>query len=464
MLKVFAGRIRCGYSSALIDSADHTSPRIDEQRTMPDNQHAIIRPRLGSAACVLVGIAFALSVCRCSTSASAETTISSFFEEEIARFTRLAESDIAEYQIEAAQGFYYLEHHRAEPVLLKLIDHPDPAVRLQVVKALGVCGRRESVEALIRALADPDWEVRINAEDALERMTADNAISDRREGTIWLGRSSWEEKEAELVRQLTDQNADRALAALVALRYVGTSTSEDAVLANGPRTGRDAPTPTVKTLERIGTQKSLPGLIALCPAIPAASWALAEIGGEGAEDVLLASLARWRSYRLDYMLNLDRIGSTKCREHTPMMLRAFGLVIYRGQTDDLQFGATAYQRAAGNLILRTGRAQEIVDLILAECENSRNDEQTPPILRQTLADMRPELAPGFVRNDGGTVAQPLAALPHIIRDQRFVPRLVSLLHHPAYIVRIYAAESLAALGAEEGVKPISTGPNARPAR
>jgi HEAT repeat protein len=137
-----------------------------------------------------------------------------------------------------------------------------------------------------------------------------------------------------------------------------------------------------------------------------------------------------------------------------MLLQCFGLVIFRSRTDDLQFEPTAFQRAAANLILRTGESQQLVDLILAQCEGTRRDEDTPEHLRKILADMQPELAPGFIRNDGLTVAQPLAALPHIIRDKQFVPRLINLLDHPAYIVRIYSAEALAALGAQEAVESI----------
>jgi HEAT repeat protein len=52
------------------------------------------------------------------------------------------------------------------------------------------------------------------------------------------------------------------------------------------------------------------------------------------------------------------------------------------------------------------------------------------------------------------VAQPLAALPHITTNPRFVPRLVGLLRHPAFLVRIYAALTLAGLNAREAVPDI----------
>ncbi len=378
----------------------------------------------------------------------------SHFDSEVARFSQLAASGIPECQIEAAQGLYYLGNHRGEAILLPLIESRSAVVRLHVVKALGVCGGRDSIGPLIDCLGDSDWEVRVNARDALERMTGQPPFDVRAAGVAWLERSSWEEKEATLLKQLADPDATIALAALRAFRFIGSSASEETVALRGAQLGRPGVTLALKALERIGTRKSVPGLAAACPAYPDAAWALAEIGGPEAEPALLAAMARYRNIRIDYMVNLDRLGSTKCGPHTPMLLSCFGLVIFRSRTDDLQFEPTAFQRVAANLILRTGKSQRVVDLILAQCEGTRRDEDTPEHLRKVLADMQPELAPGFVRNDGLTVTQPLAALPHIIRNKQFVSRLVKLLDHPAYIVRIYAAESLAALEAQEAVGSI----------
>ena len=378
----------------------------------------------------------------------------SFFDSELARFARLAASGIPECQVEAAQGLQYLGNHRGEKILLPLLENAVSLVRLHTVKALGVCGGRESIKPLIETLNDADWEVRVNARDVLERMTGQPTFADKAAGMAWLEASSWEEKETALLQELTGSGAARALVALRSLRFVARSAEEETIAARGAQLGRPGVTLALKVLERIGTKKSVPGLVAACPAYPDAAWALAEIGGPEAEQALLAALPRWNSRRVDYMINLDRLGSTKCGPHIPMLLRSFGLVIFRSRTDDLQFEPTAFQRAAANLILRTGESQKVVDLILAQCEGTRRDEDTPEHLRKILADMQPELAPGFVRNDGLTVAQPLAAMPHIIRDRRFVPRLIKLLDHPAYIVRIYAAEALATLNAPEAVEPL----------
>jgi len=383
-----------------------------------------------------------------------EAEIESHFEQEVRRLSRLARSGIADCQIEAAQVLFGLKHHRGEASLLPLADHPDALVRLEAVRALGACGGRKSVAVLIERLGDPDWEVRAYAQDALEHMTAAGPFADAPAGREWLAKSTWPERQAALLKRLGGQDKARAMAALRALRFVGDSSAEAEVLARGPQAGRGAVQLTAEVLERIGTGKSLPLLLRLAPNVPEACWALAEIGGPGAEDALLQALGRWGSHRIDAMVNLDRLGSTRCGPHLPMLLGAFGLVIFRSQSDDLQFPPTAFQRVAAKLILRTGQSREVVDLVLAECENRRQDADTPPHLRAVLAGMRKELAPGFVRSDGMTVAQPLAALPHIIRDRRFVPRLIALLEHPAFLVRVYAAEALAALKAPEAVGPI----------
>ena len=62
------------------------------------------------------------------------------FDSEIARFARLAASGIPQCRIEAAQGLYYLGNYRGAAILLPLIESDAAMVRLQVVRALGVCG------------------------------------------------------------------------------------------------------------------------------------------------------------------------------------------------------------------------------------------------------------------------------------------------------------------------------------
>ena len=417
------------------------------------------RAREGVFAVARLAVALMVIVCPArplaASAGAPEALLPSFFDEEVARFTRLAHSGVPELQIEAAQGFRNLRHGRGEAPLLPLADSAHVEVRLEAVKALGVCGARRAVAKLVERLADTEWEVRANAHDALTRMTGNTHFPpDSARWRAWLDRSNWPAKEALLLRRLEAKDPQAAAAALRALRFVGSGAAEDAVLRRGPHIARVGPRLTCLALERIGTKKSLPLLTRLAPHVPEACWALAEIGGAACEDAVLKSLARFRIYRLDALVNLDRLHSARAGPMLPILLEAFGLVIFRSWPDELHMEPTAFQRAAANLILRTGQSQKVVDLILAEAEGRRKDADTPPPLRPVLAAMRKELRPGFVRSDGKTVAQPLAALPHIIRDRRFVPRLIALLNHRAFLVRIYAAHALASLKAPEAVAPI----------
>ena len=265
-----------------------------------------------------------------------------------------------------------------------------------------------------------------------------------------------------MLARLHDKDPARALAALEAIQFTGTGRCEAAVIQRGPSLGPAGVRATVRALERFGTPACLPLLVALAPHYPEACWALGQIGttpayaaqADQVEQALLQAMARWRAHRLDAMINLDRIRSKRCEPFLPDLLEAFGLVIFRSYVDELQMPPTAFQRVAAKLILRTGKARQVVDLVLQEAEGRRNVERTPPALRAPLAAMQAEFKPGFVRMDGKTVAQPLAALPHIIRDRAFAPRLIALLNHPAFIVRIYAAESLASLHEPSAVEPI----------
>lgn len=381
----------------------------------------------------------------------------SFFEQEVSRFRQLARSPLPELRVEAAQGLAALKHHTGEAILLPLIEAPEPLVRLTATQALGVCGGRKSVPVLIVLLADPDWEVRANAHAALIRMTGQNLPAEAPDKwRAWLGGSDWRGKEDRLIAMLKRPDAAVRERALRAMRFVGSERCEGPLLARAG--AKPAPTSNenrlaVLALERVGSTKSVALLTKAAYRYPEACWALGEIGGDAAEAALLNVAPRFRG-RLDPLVNLDRLKSTKCGGLFPMLLRSFGLVIYRSRTDDLHLPPHALQHVAANLILRTGQAPKVVDLILAEAEGKRKDADTPAHLRNPLAAMRKELGPGFVREDGLTVAQPLAALPHIARDKKLAPRLIALLKHRAFIVRIYAAMTLGSLHAEPAVPAI----------
>ncbi len=381
----------------------------------------------------------------------------SFFEQELSRFRALAGNPLPELRIEAAQGLAALKHHAGEAILLPLVRATEPLVRVTATQALGVCGRRRSIPVLIGLLGDADWEVRANARAALVHMTGQPppaAGLDR--WRAWLRESDWNATEDRLVAMLTAPDAAVRERALRAMRAIGSERCEGPLLARvvaKPRLTSNENRLAILALERVGSARSIPLLARAANYYPEACWALGEIGGPDAEAALLKVTPRSRG-RLDPLVNLDRLQSTKCGPLLPVLLRAFGLVIYRSKTDELHLPPHALQRVAANLILRTGQAPKVVDLILAEAEGTRKDADTPAHLRDPLAGMRKELGAGFVREDGLTVAQPLAALPHITRDKKFIPRLIALLKHRAFIVRIYAAMTLASLRAEPAVPAI----------
>ncbi|MBT3199844.1 MAG: hypothetical protein HN350_08000 [Phycisphaerales bacterium] len=384
--------------------------------------------------------------------------IVSVFDQEVARFKRLAASKHSELRVEAAQGFKYLKYRAGEAALLPLAADSDLIVRLEAVKALGVCGGRQSVGVLIDRLSDTEWEVRTRAHIALCGITGQSFPADAADKwKAWLTGTNWAAKEDLLLRAVNGPDLSARRRALRALRAIGSRRCEPQLLAclksklrmQGEDHGLLA-----KALERIGSEKSLGYLTGLAQHRMEALWALGEIGGPRAETALLKALQKFGARRCDAMINLDRLKSGKCRPMIPMLLQAFGLVTFRSQPDELHRPPHVRQRAAANLILRTGQADKLADLILAEVEGKRDDAKTPADLRAPLAAMREELKPGFVRKDGQTVAQPLAALPHITRDKRFTPRLIALMDHKAFLVRIYAATTLGALKDPRGVQKI----------
>jgi HEAT repeat protein len=381
----------------------------------------------------------------------------SFFEQELSRFRQLAKSPLPELRVEAAQGLTALKHHAGEAILLPLVEAPEAIVRLTTTQALGVCGGRKSIPVLIHLRGDADWEVRANARAALVRMTAQNPPDETQDRwRAWLGASDWRGKEDRLIAMLKRPEVHVRQRALRAMRFIGSERCEAPLLARvraTPRLTSDEHRLVALALERVGSAASVPLLAKAATRYPEACWALGEIGGEAAEKALLNVAPRFRG-RLDPLVNLDRLKSAKCEPLLPILLRSFGLVIYRSRTDDLHLPPHALQHVAANLIRRTGQAPKVVDLILAEAEGKRKDADTPALLRSLLAGMRKELGAGFVREDGLTVAQPLAALPHITRDPKLVGRLVALLEHRAFLVRIYAAMTLASLHAEPAVPAI----------
>lgn len=386
----------------------------------------------------------------------------SVFEQDIRQFSRLLTNPVAERRVEGVRGLSYYKHWDAADQLIRLMDDASPDVRRESVLALCRLGTANSILPLIRCLRDPSWEIRQNAWLGLCRMTAENfpAGQPAQWETWWTadGPALKEKKLLDALAANPPQISRRD--ALRALRHFAGTNSETTLLA-WIKAGIQPP-PTVEeqgflaeTLERIGTSNAIP-LLARSPTDPAA-WALGRIGGPEAEKALLAF-----PKTLVTLLNLDRLASTNAGPLIPFLIANMGLVTYRGQPDDLMNAERQpIQRVAANLILRSGRAPLLQELVLQELEDSMKPPvahgprpPAPPDWQRMLEQMRDELKPGFVRGDGMTTSQPLVALCEIAENQALVPRLLPLLHHPAFVPRIYVATLLGKLRATAALPEI----------
>ena len=371
-------------------------------------------------------------------------------QEDTDRARALLSSRVPERRIEGIQELSNLRDWAAEEAVLRLLDDPSLAVRRETLLALGRLGTRRSIPALIRMLDDPAWELRQNAWLELCQMTAQRLPpTPRRAWEAWWGDEDGAIIEASLFSALrAGSNAPPRRESLRALRHLATPASESnllqwASLPLQPSLTAEEGAFIADTLDRIGTARSLPLLVAMSG--DAANWPLGRLGGPQAEQSLLQ-----RPKTLAVLLNLDRLQSTRCGPSIPELVGSMGLVTYRGQPDDLMnLAAQPIQRVAAHLILRSGQADLLVEGILCELEATLQ----PPLSRPTLPalptswqpmfqQMRVELKPGFVRGDGLTTSQPLTALSFIATNQALTPRLIRLLRHPAFVARVYVATTL----------------------
>jgi len=385
--------------------------------------------------------------------------IMSAYAEDVERFTRLLNSPVPERQVEGIQGLSFLKHWPAETQIVALLTNAAPAVRREALAALARIGTGRSVPVLIQMLSAPEWEARQTAADSLRRITGQTLPTESPEAwEAWWKTTALPRERRWLLAQLsTATNASPGQRGqwLAALSRLAEPEDEEACLQMLPRLSQAHPDPAEirlvgELLERIGTARSLPVLTAL--RTEEAAWALGRIGGAEAERALLG----WPR-NLTVLINLDRLHSTNTGPWAAWLIRQMGLVTYRGQPDDLFHDEPQpIQRVAANLILRSGQGPALVEVILRELEETME----PPLARgprpamtpdiaQLMAEMREELKPGFVRNDGVTTAQPLTALSFMARDRALIPRLLPLLRHPAFVARIYVAMTLGRLRAHE---------------
>ncbi len=383
------------------------------------------------------------------------------FSLDAARFRAELQSALPELRVAGVQGLSHLRHHTFEADLIRALRDRDARVRREAALGLARLGRRASVPPLIDLLADYMHEVRAQAALALARITGYTPPADKQRAIehwrAWWHRMTPDQREEELIGRLGDPG--RRVGALRALRHLGGSRTEAALLALGQATRLPRPhlRLLVAAVEPVATAESLPFLKRYCGGIPAAAWALGNIGGPEAEEILVTAL---REPQLDVLANLDRLRSTRVFPHAPQLVQAFGFVSYRYQPDDLHGPPTPTQRLATRLLIRTGRAPEIVDLVLAKLDGrpvtiAKLDDPTIQALQKLVDDMGDELRPGFRRAGGHAKSIPLCAMSHLVRDPTLIWRLIALLDHPAHVVRVYAATALGRLGAPRAVGPIT---------
>jgi len=383
--------------------------------------------------------------------AADRASIPSVLEEDIGRFRQRMASASPECRLEGVQGAFYLRLWDFEEDLLRLLRDPDPRVKLEAVKALGRCGTGRSAPELIALLSDSDWAVREHAHLALREMTAGKR-----------GRSSFSEKElrplfsfSELFEDLGDKEAEVRQAAARALRCMATPAEEDRILqrlTEGPLDGK-ARAALTEALDRIGTEKSLPYLLKRASeGDAAAAWAVARRGGPEAEDALVKGFARNGS--LEFMLSLDRVKTTKCGPFVPRLCQQFASVIRAGRGEEIRYPPSPVRRVASNLIRRSDRADELVDLILREMEGKGDDAAIPVDLKPLFDSLRQLLRPEFVREGLSGLDCLLGAFHDVADDPSIAPRLIPLLRSPVLLVRIYAALTLGKLRVTEAAGPI----------
>jgi HEAT repeat protein len=434
-------------------------------------------------------------------SAAAAWALTDIVTEDAGRFARMLASPVPERRIEALQGLADLKHWPAEEALLPLLDDRAPEVRRAAVLALGRIGGARAIPRFIELLDDSSWELRQHAWLGLRTMTArefpaDNLAAWQR----WWSETNSAGHVEVLLRQaqpppeteigpaastapsaaIPDTTPGRparktrsapatpahparrkALRALARLAGAETETPLISILHHAQTPPLDAEERALlcAALERAGSAHAVPVLAA--QRTEAAAWALGNLGGHDAERALLdfpPSLAM--------LLALDRLHSTNGGPLVPQLVAHMGLITYRGQPDDvMNEELQPIQRVGVNLIHRSGLAPTLVEGVLQALEDTMNPPvehgprpACPPTWEPMFAAMRSELKPGFVREDGVTTSQPVAAMCYLLgrasgdfreRDPTLVSRLVRLLRHPAVVPRVYVALALGRMRARE---------------
>lgn len=406
---------------------------------------------------------FVCAVLLCHSAAVAEEC-RDFYSSEVDRFAKLLASAAPQDQIEAVKGLSGLREWKSEQKLIPLLQIDNVLLQREVILALDRIGTSASVRRLIQILGNASWELRRNAELALEKLTAQSFGQDRQRWDSWWNTSDLREKEKNLLSEIVQADASGAarLRLVEAWSHLAEPGSETALLqlSSGEKRMDLSPQESdfvCAALERIGTQKAVPVLAGIRS--DAAAWSLGRIGGPQAEAALLAFPKTFAT-----LVNLDRLHSTNTASFLPLLIHSFGLITYRAHPDDLNFPEPQpIQQVAANLIRRSGSAPLIIEATLRELETTMNPPipnsasfVLPAALAPVFSQMREELKPGFIRGDGETTSQPLVALYCLCDAPTTAQRLRPLLNHPAIVPRIYVAMLLGKLRATEAIPDLVT--------
>jgi len=377
--------------------------------------------------------------------------------QDIAKFKALMAAPTPELRVDGVQGARLLREFEFEPQLIGLLRDPEPILRREAAEALASCGTWRSVMNLIALLDDPDWQVREHAHVALCALTGQSFPSSGKAAwERWWNATPIEEKQKRLLADLASADVDTRVAAARAMRSMATPPCEDAILklltgskSLGPKERKYL----TEGLDRIGTAKSMPFFIQRgSVGDRAAAWALGRRGGKEAEVALLKGFRRNRG--LDFLLNLDRIKTTKCAPFLRPLCQNFTSLIRAGRGEEMRYPPSPLRRVSANLIRRTGKGPMIVDLILAEMEGKPKIDAIPPDLKPLFENMRQLLKPYFVREGVSHLDCLFGAFHDLAVDKALVPRIVPLLRSKVLLVRIYAGMTLGKLQAPEAVGPI----------
>jgi HEAT repeat protein len=383
------------------------------------------------------------------------------FSLDVAKFRKQLACELPAVRVAGVQGLSYLRHHSFENDLIRALDDEEAPVRRESALALGRLGRSTAVMPLIAKLSDPAYEVRTQAAMALVRITGHEPTAalaaDASCWREWWQQMSPDQREASLIAALAEPSTRSS--ALRRLRRLGGARTEAALieLAGNAKLGPRDIRLLLAALEPVATHNSLELLEQFGGHSHAVAWALGNVGGLEAERILVKHIG---AYGIEGLINLDRLRWEGAFPFAPILVQSFGLVSYRSQPDDLHNPPTPRQRLAAQLLLRSGRAAEVVDVILSKLDGqpiavAKLDDPTVQALLQIVGKMDEELQPGFHRADGYAQSTALSAMSHLVRDTAHVPRLINLLDHPAYVVRVYAGKALGNLQARPAVEPIA---------